>query len=201
MRLEKTLAEDPHHPDAAPLRAALARYRLARRLARRLAARLAVGAVALTVIAAPPARAQDRPAHFAELPALQTISGGAVAMDGDTLEFRDRGVRVRLHAVGAPEMSEWPWGPFARATVDRWVNAQVVTCRPTGAESRGRPVAICGTASIPDIGQALIAAGLATEHRAYSGTGLIAEAYRNAEFTARHNGRGVWFGWTPPDAD
>lgn len=205
MHVERTLAEDLHHPSAA----ALARHRLARKLARwlarRLAARLAVGAVACAVIAAPAdgqdAPAEELPHYFANLPDLPPIVGHAAAWDGDTLHFVELDIRVRLHAVAAPEMGEWPWGPWARALVDDMINGDPVTCRPTGDESHRRPVAICGTDRIPDIGRALIAAGLATEHRAYSGAGLIGEAYRSAEFAARRDGRGVWFGWTPADAD
>jgi endonuclease YncB( thermonuclease family) len=59
-----------------------------------------------------------------------------------------------------------------------------VVCRVTGADSAGRPYAVC-QASGTELNQAVIAAGWARANQAHP-------ALRRAEEAARAQGRGVW---------
>lgn len=93
-----------------------------------------------------------------------TITGQAIALDGDTLVIAGHPRRVRLHAIDTPEMADWPAGRDARRVLDRMIDGQLaasivdgllnntesapvaesgVTCLLTGADKYKRDVGIC----------------------------------------------------------
>jgi endonuclease YncB( thermonuclease family) len=95
-----------------------------------------------------------------------TVTGRAMALDGDTLVITGHPNRIRLHAIDTPEMGDWPAGPDARRALDRMINGQQgvrladkllrnedapmtgeseVTCLVTGTDRHKRDVGICWT--------------------------------------------------------
>ena len=179
-----------------------------------VAAALALAALAFLT----PARALDP----AELLELESVTCQAVALDGDTLlcrllvpaEHRDALIRVRLWGIAAPEMRERDgWG--ARAVLDELLaNTYAperylvglpgyVTCVPKDRH-KARLVAVCTLRDDGrDLGQAVIAAGFATEHRVYTREGPQADAelaarYAQAEWDARRRRKGLWYGLREP---
>lgn len=103
-----------------------------------------------------------------------TVTGTAYATDGDTIKL-DRTVRVRLSGVAAPERDE-AGGSEATAFMARLVNGQQVRCELDGTRSHDRVVGTCFIGS-RDIGEAVIAAGLARDCPRYS-HGLYAASER-----------------------
>lgn len=95
-----------------------------------------------------------------------SITGRAMALDGDTLVIAGHEPRIRLHAIDTPEMRDWPAGPNARRALDQMINGQggmqladkllrnedapmtgesEVTCLVTGTDKYKRDVSICWT--------------------------------------------------------
>ncbi|MDP1963427.1 MAG: thermonuclease family protein [Reyranella sp.] len=105
----------------------------------------------------------------AHLPAPQStgvLTGTAYAIDGDTIRIEDSG-KVRLQGVAAPERNE-PGGPAATDFMKRLVNGKEVRCELDGTRTYDRQVGICFVDG-RDIGEAVIAAGLARDCPRYSG--------------------------------
>lgn len=124
----------------------------------------------------------------------QAGAGNARVVDGDTLEAGD--VRIRLHGIDAPEAGQtcrratgasWPCGKAAIAALERLVDGADVTCETQGEDSYGRVIARC-RAGGADLGEALVAEGLAWSFRRY------AHDYDAVEDTARAQRRGVFAG-------
>lgn len=86
------------------------------------------------------------------------IRGVAHVIDGDTLALG--AVRIRIHALHAPEMDA-PGGHAAREAMRRLVGRKPVTCRAVDRDRYGRIVADCRTADGRDIARAMIEAGAA----------------------------------------
>lgn len=151
--------------------------------------RLAAALSLLLLTIAPCALAADRDGD-ALTKTPKVIAGPALPLDGDTLLIGD--VKIRLWGIDAPEMSNWPWGAFARAELDIWTRASTITCEARG-RSHDRVVARCTTriqghdGPEIDLGEKLIRSGLAVEHRSFS-----RGAYRTAEDFARTNRMGLW---------
>lgn len=114
-------------------------------------------------------------------------------------------ITVRLWGVDAPDMKVWPWGPWARTALDQIIGGWLITCEIRG-KSHKRLVALCtaDTTTIfgamsgekgdqVDLGLALVARGLAVEHRVY-GKGF----YRGAEGVAQIDRAGIWRDWEGP---
>lgn len=77
-----------------------------------------------------------------------TVTGRAMALDGDTLVIAGHPNRIRLHAIDTPEMGDWPAGPDARRALDRMIGTGAeaeVTCLVTGTDRHKRDVGICWT--------------------------------------------------------
>lgn len=141
----------------------------------------------------------DQEDDFSAFPAVG-IEGRAMAIDGDTLIVtRPNGseLSIRLWGIDAPEIKDWPWGPRARAALDSWIaiGGGRVVCKFKGGKTHNRQVAQCATASpgirgeasARDLGEDLIAWGLAIEWRSYS-RGF----YASSECFARKQRRGLW---------
>jgi endonuclease YncB( thermonuclease family) len=166
-------------------------------------------AALIALLACPAAFADDFAARRSnesrkkELP-TEPFTGKAWAVDGDTLNVTVKGagdVRVRLWGVDAPEMKNWPFGQRSRAGLDYFLflgNNQV-TCEPKG-KSHNRVVARCvtsapsvrelttpGAMAARDLGEDMIAWGLAVEYRSFTGG-----RYRKSECLAIKTKRGIW---------
>lgn len=98
--------------------------------------------------------------------ASSTISGTAYAIDGDTIRVEGEG-KVRLQGVAAPERNE-KGGTEATDFMKRLVNGKDVRCELDGSRTYDRRVGICFLEG-RDIGEAIIAAGLARDCPRYSG--------------------------------
>jgi endonuclease YncB( thermonuclease family) len=125
-------------------------------------------------------------------PVRLAIEGSASAGDANVLEVRKSDgsvVKVRQWGLEAPETSQWPWGPRARAELDRLLTASggKVKCTSDGSTTRsGNVVARC-FAGETDISATLIEGGYGVEWREVSGG-----AYTQLEKAAQAAQRGVW---------
>lgn len=130
---------------------------------------------------------------FGAVPAqAQSISGTAVAVDGDTLDIT--GQQVRLRGIDAPEAwqtcqrdgASWPCGAAAREWLATLVADAEVRCEGMGAV-RAVLSARC-EANGTDLGEAMVASGLATVPNA--------DEVDYAEMAARVQARklGIWAG-------
>jgi endonuclease YncB( thermonuclease family) len=119
----------------------------------------------------------------------RTISGPARVIDGDSLVIA--GQRVRLFGIDAPELGQTcgtDWcGKAARAEMERTIGDAAVTCVERGSDHYGRLVAQC-TALGSDLGQHMVAVGMAVAYRRYS------TAYVDAENAAKAEHLGIWGG-------
>ena len=130
------------------------------------------------------------------------LEGQAVALDGDTLMLD--GQRIRLWGIDAPEMTVWPWGPWARGFIDDFVQAGPVSCEVVGRHNK-RLVATCSRPSLDgddpegrvDLGRMLLAYGYAVVYRRFTADangrlGEVATAYDQAEREAKTLKQGIW---------
>ena len=122
----------------------------------------------------------------------ETLTGPAVALDGNTLLMD--GTRVRLFGLYAPEMRA-PFGPQARAALDDLIGSREVACLVLDVDSRGRAVASCEVAGV-DLSEAVLREGLATTYRIFTyaaGADFeLAARLDAAEAAARADGLGIW---------
>jgi len=117
----------------------------------------------------------ERAGSFGRLPGLGgasnvasatgTISGIAYAIDGDTIRIDGR-TKIRLSGVAAPEKNE-RGGYEATDFMKRLINGKSVRCELDGTRTYDRAVGICFLGG-RDIGEAVIAAGLARDCPRYS---------------------------------
>lgn len=119
------------------------------------------------------------------------FSGTVRVIDGDTLDVGD--VRVRLFAIDAPESDQmcatrdgtvFACGLWVRNEVGRRYSGATARCRARDRDRYGRVVATCEVRGT-DIGQSLVADGLAFAYRRYG------MDYDLDEKAAAVNGRGL----------
>lgn len=123
--------------------------------------------------------------------AVESLTGRARVVDGDTLEVS--GVKVRLFGVDAPELDQrcqqgarvWACGQAAREVLAGIVGGRRIVCAVQDIDRYGRDVAVC-QAGNQDIGAVMVRQGMAIAYRRYSGR------YVNAEGAARAEGLGLW---------
>lgn len=132
------------------------------------------------------------------LEAAAPISGRAVAVDGDTLEFS--GQRVRLDGIDAPEMGQtcgrrwigtWNCGRAAQRALDGLVQGRRIDCQSKGRDKYGRELGTCYIDG-RDINAELVRQGMAWAFVKYSQT------YVGAEEEARKARAGIWQGAAAP---
>jgi endonuclease YncB( thermonuclease family) len=126
--------------------------------------------------------------------------GGYARVNGDTIEF-DRGIRVRLWGIDAPEGDQlcyqssgvaWDCGLAAKQFLEARVSEQSVACRPEDVDRYGRIVAECFVNQI-SLNSALVEAGLALAYRHFTGR-FVPEENHAASMAA-----GMWAGsFIPP---
>jgi endonuclease YncB( thermonuclease family) len=116
--------------------------------------------------------------------------------DGDTLVLDHQ--TFRLYGMDAPEYHQsckdahgldWPCGKAARLQLATFVASGSIACTPRAQDIYGRKVATCSSATVPDIGEAMVQAGLAISP-AERGSAV----YADAEGDARASHRGIWQG-------
>ena len=126
-----------------------------------------------------------------------SISGRAVAVDGDTLKID--ATRIRLIGLDAVELDQtcadgngvdWPCGQKARALLDKLTDHGTAKCIADGRDRYRRVLAHCSVDGA-DLGEEMVRGGWAVAELEY---GLaLAEA--------RLNGRGIWSGTFDDPAD
>jgi endonuclease YncB( thermonuclease family) len=130
----------------------------------------------------------------------QDVSGPARAVDGDSLSVS--GIAVRIYGIDAPELSQtcersgsnWACGQQAKAKLAELVAQGSVRCQQRDYDDNGRVVASCRVGST-DLGEAMVAAGLAVAFTRYS------TQYVGAETRARDARVGMWAGSFQMPAD
>ncbi len=120
------------------------------------------------------------------------ISGPADIKDGDTFDIGL--VRIRLHGIDAPELAqtcatrrggEWNCGSQAADRLANLTAGKTVTCEGRERDAYGRIIAVCRADGI-DLGETLVAEGLAWAYLEYS------DDYIEGEARARAAGTGIW---------
>lgn len=118
---------------------------------------------------------------------------GAVAVDGDSLLWEDR--RIRLTGIDAPELTQtcmrsgksWACGQAAQGALAKLVRDRSLDCKSEGADFYGRSLMRC-LAGDRDLGEAMVLRGMAVD------TG----PYFSAEGKARRRKVGLWAGTFQP---
>lgn len=122
----------------------------------------------------------------------QVVSGTPRVIDGDTLDFGSK--IVRLHGIDAAESGQrcvgsdhqfTRPGDLAEARLSELVSAGVI-CQGSSTDDYGRLIAVCSTSSAPDINSLLVAEGLAWAFTKYSSD------YVRLEVQAKKTGLGIW---------
>ncbi|WP_299911420.1 thermonuclease family protein [uncultured Paracoccus sp.] len=124
---------------------------------------------------------------------IATTSTAALAqtrvVDGDTFDLD--GLRIRINGIDAPEFGQhcgdWDCGQAALEQLDALISAGTVSCEALDQDKYGRTIARCDVDG-QDLGDAMIAAGLARAFMRYS------DDYVGAEETARVAAVGIWQG-------
>ncbi|MEM9582582.1 MAG: thermonuclease family protein [Pseudomonadota bacterium] len=119
----------------------------------------------------------------------QTYSGPARVVDGDTLDL-GLSENVRLYGIDAPENNQTcgalACGRMATAWLKKRIENNHVSCVTRDVDRFNRPVAQCRLSDGRDIGQMMVANGLAWAYLKYS------NLYALDEKTAYLNKRGFW---------
>lgn len=124
-------------------------------------------------------------------PLPPTLTGTAVASDGDTLRLGEE--RVRLTGLDAPEHDQtcidalgaaWTCGRTSSRRLGELIEGRAVTCKTEGKDRYGRFLARC-SAGGNDLGAVLVSEGLAVADL---------PAYASEEARARRERRGIWAG-------
>jgi endonuclease YncB( thermonuclease family) len=122
------------------------------------------------------------PVKAAVVPEPVVIEGPAQVLDGDTVRIEK--LRIRLHGVDAPELSD-PRGPISRGALIDLIMGRALACTVKTTDKYKRPVAVCKAGGV-DIAGALVRAGWAYSYTYYS------TDYDGAEAEARAAKRGFW---------
>lgn len=130
--------------------------------------------------------------------ARSELSGTASVIDGDTIDFD--GKRVRLEGIDAPETAqvcrkanggEWPCGRASADVLAQLVGARRVTCREEGTDKYDRVLGVCSVDGV-DINAELVRRGYAWAFVKYS------DRYVKEEAEAKAAAAGIWQGEAEP---
>lgn len=127
--------------------------------------------------------------------AAQTITGTAMALDGDTIEMT--GQRLRLFGIDAPELEQtcqrdgtsWDCGAKARRQLALMIEGAEIECTSRAQDAQGAAIAEC-TLEGRDLSEAMVAAGLAIAIE----TGPGNAPYSDLEQRVRLGRGGLWAG-------
>lgn len=164
---------------------------------------------ALSLVAPQPAVAQSSGAKAPDCgPLMETWSGTAYAIDGDTLAGVGLKPHIRIWGIQAPELrdaakDETVPGMRARAALmDKLHGADYrATCRPTKFDRYCRLVAHCTTTTNSgtiDLGDAMLNDGMAYGfylEDVIPGREQLGESYARSEWSARNKRVGLWPVW------
>ena len=128
---------------------------------------------------------------FPTLACAQEVSGGARAVDGDTVNMT--GMAIRLHGLDAPEATQtctragvrWECGKEATELLARLIDGKTLRCVKQDQDDYGRMVAICKVGQL-DLADAIVSAGFAIALPQFS------QAYVESEARARSFKIGIW---------
>jgi hypothetical protein len=123
-----------------------------------------------------------------------TVLGDMAVIDSEKLHIGD--IDVRLFGVVPPQLSA-SFGPQARATLDKLVTGQPVSCLVRDRDQAGRFLATCRTAGNADLAMELLRRGLAVTARGSLTSTDLAQPYMAAEQAAQTQKIGLWSGVTP----
>ena len=123
---------------------------------------------------------------WVSVPAIADIEGSARAIDGDTLDYL--GQRVRLQKKDDPERNqncwlggaEWFCGQASSRALENLIKGAVIKCNKMERDLYGRSVGKCRLKDI-DIGQTMVADGMAFAFRKYSSDYVAAKNAAKAE--------------------
>jgi len=129
----------------------------------------------------------------------QSITGIATAIDGDTLDIT--GQQVRIYGIDAPELgqtcqrdgNEWPCGTEARDQLASVIHRGEVRCEGLPSSAFSVIVARCKSGG-SDLGEAMVAAGLATATSSDDGE------YSDIATRVEARKIGIWAGTFDPPA-
>jgi endonuclease YncB( thermonuclease family) len=122
-------------------------------------------------------------------------SGPARVIDGDTIAIGEE--HFRLFGIDAPEHDQtcqdgggqvYACGTAATDALRSMVGNQAVTCKGLDVDRYGRTVAVCSIAGVGDLGQQLVAWGLAVAYVHFS------KRYLPDQAAAQTAHRGLWAG-------
>ena len=129
----------------------------------------------------------------------ETVSGRAVALDGDTITIGQQ--TISLLGIDAPEAKQvcwnalseqWPCGKQAAAVLTGEIRNAIISCEGTHRDHAKRLLAVCRLGST-NINAWLVEQGWALAYRPQS------TAFVHAEESARGAGLGLWAGaFEPP---
>ena len=119
------------------------------------------------------------------------ISGKVSVVDGDTIKFGKR--TIRLHGIDAPEKKQpcyrdgraWDCGMASKNSLTNMVRGSEVSCRITETDKYGRGVGVC-TVNGSDINGLMVMGGWAMAYVKYSSD------YVGHEYIARSEKVGIW---------
>ncbi|MGH6760165.1 MAG: thermonuclease family protein [Phyllobacterium sp.] len=128
-------------------------------------------------------------AYLAPSRVVEENSGKAFAVDGDTLMFENK--RVRLVGIDAPELGQtckgrqgdFPCGREARSKLRALIGGQAVKCSGWQTDRYGRLLVECFKGDI-NLNQAMVESGWAISYG----------DYENSEAIASRNRAGLWAG-------
>lgn len=128
-------------------------------------------------------------AYFAPAPATTDLVGKPSVVDGDTLAFS--GKRVRMLGIDAPEMAQtcqtagqsYPCGEQARTKLRELIAGRSVTCTGERFDQYGRLLVEC-LSGATDLNAAMVESGWAVSYGAYG----------TLEAKARSERSGLWAG-------
>jgi endonuclease YncB( thermonuclease family) len=150
--------------------------------------------LAALIVTAGCADKESGTAAQAPQPKYETISGIAIAEDGDTVIINDR--RIDLWGVEAPNLDNAD-GWYSRAALDDFIgeNGQLV-CIVKVKRQRARDQAICSNNRVGDLGRALLQNGWAVvarrDKRDQQVDTALAGVYYRTELRARTARVGHW---------
>lgn len=129
------------------------------------------------------------------LPSSQNLT----VVDGDTIVLN--GESIRLEGIDAPETKQrcknasgkdFQCGREARRQLERLIDGETVTCKPTGHDRYGRTIAYCSAGAV-DINREMVADGWARAFVKYNAV------YQDDETAARRARAGFWASsWEAP---
>lgn len=132
-------------------------------------------------------------------PMAQTVTGDVRVIDGDTFEFRNTKLKVRIYGMDTLEKNQKcqsdnacvPCGERARAKAIQLIGKTPLTCELRGEKSYDREVASC-TVNGKDYAQSMIESGWALAYRNYLPKKGKGHEYVVAEEKAKSAGVGLW---------